>query len=233
MPSDPSDELRDPVVVDFPLRGERWVAVNSPADRIPSHGVDMLGQRYAFDFLRVDERPGIHAHPAGTLRGIVIGGRTREAYAWGAPVHMPLDGEILRAVDGVPERGWLHPVREIGHVLFNALTFTPARLPRILGNHVIARCGDVYAAFAHFAPGSVAVREGQSVRAGDVIGRVGHTGNSTMPHLHFQLMDSLDPLTAKGVPCAFRRYEVARDGTWMDVRDGIPGRDDRIRSVAD
>ena len=233
MPTDPPDELRDPVVVDFPLRGERWVAVNSPADRIPSHGVDMLGQRYAFDFLRVDERPGIHAHPAGTLRGIVIGGRTRECYAWGAPVHMPLDGVIVRAVDGVSERGWLHPVREIGHVLFNALTFTPARLPRILGNHVIARCGDVYAAFAHFAPGSVAVREGQSVRAGDVIGRVGHTGNSTMPHLHFQLMDSLDPLTAKGVSCAVRRYEVLRDGTWTEVRDGIPGRDDRIRSVAD
>jgi hypothetical protein len=39
------NELDGAVVVDFPLRGERWVAVNTPGDRIPSHGTDMLGQR--------------------------------------------------------------------------------------------------------------------------------------------------------------------------------------------
>jgi len=33
--------------VRFPLRGQGWVAVSSPADRIPSHGTDMLGQRCA------------------------------------------------------------------------------------------------------------------------------------------------------------------------------------------
>jgi murein DD-endopeptidase MepM/ murein hydrolase activator NlpD len=115
-------------------------------------------------------------------------------------------------------------------MIANALTFTPARLPAILGNHVIARSGDVIAAFAHLAPGSVAVKKGQAVRTGDVIGRVGHTGNSTSPHLHFQLMDSLDPTTAKGVPCAFRAYDVLRDGIWQAMHDGIPGRSDRSRS---
>ena|GEM_PF-2671872 len=40
-------ELDDPVVVEFPLRGEGWMAVTTPAARTPSHGVDMLGQRYA------------------------------------------------------------------------------------------------------------------------------------------------------------------------------------------
>jgi hypothetical protein len=224
-------ELDDAVVVDFPLRGERWVAVTSPADRIPSHGVDMLGQRYAYDLLKVDARPGIHFHPAGTLRGSIIGGRTRECYAWGEPIHAPFDCEIVRAVDGIAERGWIHPARELAHVLWNALTFTPARLPRILGNHVIARSGDVYAGFVHLAPGSVAVTEGQLVRTGEVIGRVGHTGNSTSPHLHFQLMDSPDPMTARGVPCAFRTYEVERNGAWERVERGIPGRADRTRHV--
>lgn len=238
MPSAPdhSEELRDAVVVAFPLRGEGWVAVNSPADRIPSHGVDLLGQRYAFDFLRVDlRRSGLHPHPAGTLRGWLIGGRTGEAYAWGQPIHMPLDGEVVAAADGMTERGWLHPVREVAHALTNAVTFTPAKIPRILGNHVIARCdgvpdrGTVYAVFAHLTPGSLAVRPGQVVRVGEVIGRVGHTGNSTMPHLHFQLMDSLDPMEAKGVPCAFRAYDVWRDGAWQPVRDGVPGKADRVR----
>jgi hypothetical protein len=227
-----SDELREPVVVDFPLRGERWVAVTTPAHRVPSHGTDMLGQRYAFDLLKVDERPGLPFHPlAGTLRGNLLGGRTRECYAWGQPIHAPFDGEVVTARDGIAERGWIHPIRELAVVLKNAVTFSPARLPQVLGNHVIVRGEHAYAGFAHLTTGSVAVREGESVRAGDLLGRVGHTGNSTSAHLHFQLMDGPDLLTANGVPCAFRQYEVYRDGAWVPVENGIPGRTERIRML--
>ena len=224
-----SHELASTMVVEFPLRGEGWVAVNSPADRVPSHGTDLLGQRFAFDFVQVDERPRLHTSPAGLLRAAVLGVSTRSCYAWNAPIHAPFDAEIVRTVDGVPERRWIHPVRELARTLWTAFTFRPDRLPQVLGNHVIARNGDVYAAFAHLTPGSVAVRHGQRVRTGDVIGRVGHTGNSTSPHLHFQLMDSIDPMRARGIPCAFRQYEVMRDGRWEIVRNGIPGRADRIR----
>ncbi len=221
----------DPVVVDFPLRGVGWVAVNSPADRIPSHGTDMLGQRFAYDFIKTDERSGRHYHPAGWLGTLLFGVPTRECYAWGAPVHAPFDGVVVRAVDGQPERRRVHPIREALVALRNALTFRPERLPQILGNHVILRHGEVFGAFVHLAPGSVAVREGGSVRVGDVIGRVGHTGNSTTPHLHMQLMDGLDPLVATGIPCAFRAYAVRSNGAWRTVRNGIPGKADRIRSV--
>jgi hypothetical protein len=221
----------DPVVVEFPLRGEGWVAVNSPADRIPSHGTDILGQRYAYDFLRADGRARLHYHPAGWLRTLLVGVPTRECHAWGAPVHSVFDGEIVRAVDGIAERSRVHPVREAALLIRNALTFSPARLPSILGNHVIARSGDVIAAFVHLAPGSVTVRTGRAVQAGEVIGRVGHTGNSTTPHLHFQLMDASDPTVARGVPCAFRAYEVLRGGAWQPVRNGIPGKTDRIRAL--
>lgn len=108
-----SSELEDPVVVEFPLRGE-WVAFNSPGDRVPSHGTDMLGQRFAYDFIRVDRRKGWHVHPAGGLRGNLIGFPVREAYAWGQPVHMPFDGEVVAALDGNPERRWVLPIRARG-----------------------------------------------------------------------------------------------------------------------
>ena len=60
-------ELDNPTVVDFPLRGE-WTVERTPAHRIPSHGTDILGQRYAYDFIRTNERAGSHVHPAGRLR---------------------------------------------------------------------------------------------------------------------------------------------------------------------
>ena len=226
-----NSELDDAVIVDFPLRGEGWVAVTTPGDRIPSHGTDMLGQRFAYDLLMVDARKGVHFHPASTWRGNLVGGRTRECYAWDAPIHAPFDGEVVRAVDGIAERGWIHPARELAFVLKNALTFTPEKLPQILGNHVILRTGDIYAGFAHLRPGSVAVKPGDVVGTGDVIGRVGHTGNSTAPHLHFQLMDSDDLMTARGIPCAFRAYDVLRDGDWTPVTDGVPRSSERIRST--
>jgi murein DD-endopeptidase MepM/ murein hydrolase activator NlpD len=192
----------------------------------------MLGQRFAYDLLQVDSRRGLHDHPAGTFCRLIFGVRARDCYAWGAEIHAPLDGEIVRASDGVGERRWIHPLRELVLVLKNAATFSPDRLPSVLGNHVIMQSGDIFAGFAHLVPGSVTVEAGQTVRRGDVLGRVGHTGNSTSPHLHFQLMDSPELMTAKGVPCAFRAYEVLRDGSWESVENGVPRKVDRIRYEA-
>jgi hypothetical protein len=221
-------ELDDPVVVQLPLRGE-WSVERIPASRIPSHGTDLLGQRYAYDLVRTDHRPGLHVHAAGTLRWLLIGGRTRDCYGWGQPVHAAFDGVVIQAMDGVPERQWLHVVRE-SWLAVNTLAFARRGLDpaRLAGNHVIMATGGTYALYAHLAPGSVAVTSGQQVHAGEVIGRVGHTGNSTAPHLHFHLMDSADPLRATGIPCAFAAYLVERDGQWQRVERGIPHRRERI-----
>ena len=219
------------VSVEFPLRGE-WVAVTSPGDRIPSHGTDVLAQRYAYDFIRTDRRPGLHVHPGSGWRTSIFGGRTREAYAWGQPVHMPFDGEVVAAEDGYPERAWVWPIGELVRSLKNAVTFSPERGVRsLVGNYVVARSGDLFAVFAHLATGTVAVAPGQALRTGEVVGRVGHTGNSTAPHLHFQLMDGPDARTARAVPCAFRELEIERNDGWERVTDAVPRRADRVRSV--
>jgi murein DD-endopeptidase MepM/ murein hydrolase activator NlpD len=144
-----------------------------------------------------------------------------------------LDGVVVPVVDGVAERQWLHVARESWSAVKTTVGFARRGLDpaRLAGNHVITETAGTYALYAHLVPGSVAVTRGQQVRAGEVLGRVGHSGNSTAPHLHFQLMDSADPLRAQGIPCAFAAYLVERDGQWQRVERGIPDRRERIRSV--
>jgi hypothetical protein len=63
----------EPVVVEFPLRGE-WVAYHTPAERIPSHGTDQLGQRFAYDFLQIErDAPGWKFCRASMNRYHVLG----------------------------------------------------------------------------------------------------------------------------------------------------------------
>jgi murein DD-endopeptidase MepM/ murein hydrolase activator NlpD len=129
-------------------------------------------------------RPGTRYRPAGGPRGpLARSADARDSHGWGEPVLAPLDGEVVAASDGIPERERIHVVRELALVLWNGLTFrpTPEGLHRVVGNHVILRHDGVYSAYAHLTTGSVAVRVGQPVRVGDVLGRVGHTGNSTAP----------------------------------------------------
>jgi murein DD-endopeptidase MepM/ murein hydrolase activator NlpD len=225
-----TDELADAIVIDLPLRGG-WVAGTSPADRIPSHGTDVLAQRFAFDFVRLDARGRLY--PGGQVRATFLGVPLGDVYGYGRPIHAPFDGVVVASLDGVAEPQRLFVPATLARVIRASLTFRPDHgFARLVGNHVIvARADGVHAAVAHLATGSVRVAEGQQVARGEVLGLVGHTGNSTAPHLHFQLMDSADLMTAKGIPCAFRGYEVEQDGAWVPVANGIPGRRERIRAT--
>ena len=46
-------DTQAPILVEFPLRGE-WLSPNTPGTKIPSHGTNQLGTRYAYDFIQVD-----------------------------------------------------------------------------------------------------------------------------------------------------------------------------------
>lgn len=226
------------IIVHFPLRGE-WTAANTPAARIPSHGTDQLGQRYAFDFVRVDRsRGGWKFYSGPVARSVLLGARLKDCYGWAAPIHAPFDGTVLAAADGQAERDPVHLVRDLAVALKNGFTFDPRKAARDLrplaGNHMILKMRDaeVYAFLAHARCGSVRVTPGQEVQTGELMAQVGHSGNSTAPHLHFQLMDGPDVLTARGLPCRFREYEALRDGAWTVVTGGVPAKREFIRRAS-
>lgn len=225
------NELSNPIVVDFPLRGEWWVP-STPQKVIPSHGTDQLGQRYAYDFVKIDwDRKDTPFYRGSKCRYYGIGVKLDECYGWGQEIYAPCDGQVVTIKDGVRERSRVHIVTDMVFLLKNALLFNPEKqdIKYVTGNHIIIKCKDeIYAFFAHIETGSIKVVEGQEIKEGDLLGRVGHSGNSTAPHLHFHLMDSPDLYTAKGIPCAFKQYRVFNNGKWDLVNNGIPSDKERI-----
>jgi murein DD-endopeptidase MepM/ murein hydrolase activator NlpD len=211
---------RDPVTVAPPVRG-RWVAVNGPGSKVPSHGVRSYGQAYAVDVL--------HPQPAGASAKIGWGLRTRSPSSYpsfGEPVLAVADGTVVAATDWLrdhrsrdtwPTLAWMLVVeafvRELGGARW------------ILGNHVVVDHGDgVWSAYAHLRRGSTVVGVGDRVAAGQQLAEVGNTGNTSEPHLHFQLMDAAHVTGAAGLPWRWRGVteldEVDASRVTGDRRDG-------------
>lgn len=225
-------EMYEPVIVEFPLRGE-WLSPNTPGTKIPSHGTNKLGTRFAYDFIQVDwTRKGLPAYQVSFSKYLLFGIPPDEYYCWGKEIYAPLDGTIVKAEDGYKERERTKLLSDMYNAYKNARYFDPKRdsIQAVAGNYVVIQnSANVYAALCHLQMGSIQVSVGQSIKRGEIIGKVGHSGNSFAPHLHFQLMDSNDISTANGLPCAFEQYEMFRNGEWVKVTNGIPRNRDRIR----
>lgn len=58
--------------------------------------------------------------------------------------------------------------------------------------------------FAHLKQYSVLVKEGQWVEQGDTLGLCGNSGNSTEPHLHFQIQNLPSLSAAQGAWVYFK-----------------------------
>ncbi|MFG2172478.1 M23 family metallopeptidase [Streptomyces niveus] len=200
---------RTPVETGAPVSG-RWTALNSPATKVPSHGIHSYGQTYAIDILAApdpDPRP-----PFAMLWPLVRGNSHYPAF--GAPVLAVADATVVRVLNGrrdhltrtsLPALAWM--------MLIEAPLRESAGPSWIVGNHVVLDLGDgTYAMYAHLKQGSVTVAAGDRVRAGQRIAACGNTGNSTESHVHFQLMDGPDLDTARGIPFTWRGVGVPANG---------------------
>ena len=84
------------------------------------------------------------------------------------------------------------------------------------GNYVVLKVGnDRYAFYEHLKSKSIRVHTADQIRRGQVLAQLGYTGQSTGPHLHFHVADSIAPLNAEGVPYIFE--EIKTLGTFFSA----------------
>jgi hypothetical protein len=180
-----------------PLRGTSWLAVNGPANDSAHRrstpvidGAGHISQRYAIDWVKVGEDLQTHHGDPEDNRNYLC---------FGSDVLAVADGVVVELKDGIPEN------------VPNAAPVVPITLDTVAGNHInLDLGGGVFAMYAHLQPGSLRVKLGEKVKRGQVLALLGNTGNSTEPHLHFQLMDHNSPLSSEGLPYALSQFVVTK-----------------------
>lgn len=185
-------------VFQFPLLGQ-WY--NGAGASLQSHHRWSPMEEFAFDLVKLG--PDFKTH-----RG--AGHRFADYYAYGQPVFAAAEGRVASVIaDQQEDTGAMQRPGETTEAYYRRLGEDQQRRlaqgrAGITGNSVVIDHGNgEYSFYAHLKPGSVLVAAGDDVARGQRIGAVGSSGNSTEPHLHFQVCDSPDPLLCAGIPVQF------------------------------
>lgn len=183
-----------PIVLGPPLIGTGYLAGDGCCDTIrhvrallPLNGRFALAQRFAIDWEQIDGEGRLGKGDLTKVESSTIFGKDVIAVA---------DGTVTATRNDLPEQ-------------------VPGKLPDNMkideadGNFVVLDIGDgAFVLYAHMQPGSVRVVAGAKVKRGDLLGKVGNSGNTSAPHLHFHVMDGPSPLTANGIPYVIDRFRI-------------------------
>jgi hypothetical protein len=222
---------REAIVIAPPVRGE-WAAFNGPSNSsghrrlvLALDGHVAIGQRFAIDYLQVDSM-------GSSRHGDAL--KNANYYAYGTELLAVADGIIAATKDSIPENVPGANSRAV-----------PITLETVGGNYVAIDVGQGrYALYAHVQPHSLRVKVGDRVKRGQVVALLGNSGNSTEPHVHFQIADGPTFLSSEGLPYAIESLDVVgrcgidngpppaikcTRGTPVTVRRGMPLQNELVR----
>lgn len=181
-----------PVVLGPPLKGGPWLVCggynNATGHRrsiIPIDNKPRVAQRYAIDWVKLDKNSRTQTKVRGGVEA---------STCYGEPVIAVADAQVVGVVDRFPDQ----PIQKAsGDAKFPGGNSVTLKLPN-----------GQFAFYAHLKPGSIKVKEGETVKKGQELGLVGNSGNSTGPHLHMQITDGPATLGSNGVPYYFEQFKV-------------------------
>ncbi|WP_099156947.1 M23 family metallopeptidase [Virgibacillus ndiopensis] len=183
-----SDQIYTKNKYSMPIKDEWFVFWGGTNQLINYHYVT-ASQRYAYDLVMMKNGSTHHGNPK----------KNKHYYAFGKEVVAPANGKVIAVVNSIDDNvpGEMNPEKP-------------------LGNHVIIENENgEYSLLAHFKEGSISVNPGEHVARGEVLGQCGNSGNSSEPHIHFQVMDSPNVFAGKSVRIQFKYGEEPIQGDFV------------------
>jgi hypothetical protein len=171
-----------------PFEGE-WYVLQGGHSPLQSHHLSAYNQEFAIDVVKLVD---------GTLFDASSTDINAMMWCWDQPLYAPVSGTVVAIRDDIEDSEGANFVAEVEEAA---------------GNHVVLQAGESqYVVFAHLKQGTIAVAEGQEVAAGDFLGRVGNSGNTTLSHLHLQVQTHPDLWHPdnRSLPFAFGEGPVLR-----------------------
>lgn len=187
------DSGAEPIELRWPLEQGQYRVGQGGNSHVMNHHHGIEAQHHAIDVVRVG-RFGLRARR-------IVPGVLDDYSIWNTPVSAPCSGEVTNVATSKPDQ-------------------TPPRSDKDnpAGNFVAIHCGKVTVVLAHLRQGSVSLQTGDKVMSGDLLGRVGNSGNTSEPHLHMHAVQGRVSdhnrlmWEAKGLPMSFGgRYLVRND----------------------
>ncbi|MES2267238.1 MAG: M23 family metallopeptidase [Bacteroidota bacterium] len=188
-------------VLTSPLEGPNWTAVDGPGNDVDNHhrrgtiildGRSINSRRYAIDWKKFRDIASF----SGDSKDV------HSYFCYGEPVFAVADGRVIRAKDGLPNNIPGH-----GAAFHPAVVLT---FEKLAGNTVVIDLGNGhYAHYMHLQPGSLRIKAGDRVHKGQLIARIGASGDAREPHLHFEVTTSPHLLFGEGIPYLIDRYKMS------------------------
>jgi hypothetical protein len=207
-----------PVVIAPPLTGPGWVSSNGccavPTSQhrislLPANGEWRKQELYAVDWGQL-QNGGYCTGDCTTLADFPF---------FGAPLLAVGNGVVVQASDGLVDNPTMTPP-------------PPTQPSDFTGNRVVIELRPgVYAFYAHLERGSVAVAVGDRVKTGQQIGRLGNSGNSFGPHLHFSMLDGPDYFQANSIPFVLDTFSLAGTADLNSTPVTVTGPVSEVRRV--
>jgi murein DD-endopeptidase MepM/ murein hydrolase activator NlpD len=159
--------------------------------------------RYAYDLMCIDADGSLY-------QGSPY--QKENWYGFGKPVYVPMDGKIVAVQNNIPDN-------EYEGKIVKAPKLAPNADPDGMGNYVIiAHANGEYSMLLHMEKGSIKLKRGQIVKAGDKIGTVGFSGEAIYPHLHYSVTNGAKELASEGLPNYFNDYKLFRGNVTVNIK---------------
>lgn len=188
----------------MPIKDE-WIVFWGGKNEFLNYHYVYESQRYAYDLVIMKNEQTYKDNQMSNVN----------YHAFNKEIVAPADGKVVKMVN---------------HVFDN----TPGEMneSELAGNFVVLEhANNEYSLIAHFKQNSIVVKKGDIVKQGQFLGLCGNSGNSSEPHIHFQVMDKPELERCKSLCIQFTNGQDPIQGDRVSQGPKTHSNDNKLDTV--